>query len=217
MHTALPASPSHSQSSEFKPRKSLAWSPMAPTTQACLSSLLLSLYISIYLSFSQFVHQWRHLPLGLTLLIPWWKRSQISANNSRYSSQTQSSAGKSDSHVNKQKTSIRGIVAELLSCVNPDKPLVSLGVGDASVYPCFHRGQDAIKILSDSNSSGEFISYAPSFGLPSVRRCVSISLFLWIPWCIGIFYGWEFVPLLRLSFTWVLRKQANVTHWILVW
>ncbi|KAM0950668.1 putative aminotransferase, class I/classII, tyrosine/nicotianamine aminotransferase [Dioscorea sansibarensis] len=99
--------------------------------------------------------------------------TQISADNSRYSSKTQSSTTKSNSNINKQKTSIRGLVAELLSCVNPDKPLVSLGVGDASVYPCFHQGQDAIKILSDANSSGEFISYAPSFGLPRVRRAVA--------------------------------------------
>ncbi|KAJ0975663.1 hypothetical protein J5N97_017628 [Dioscorea zingiberensis] len=99
--------------------------------------------------------------------------TQITTNNGRDSSKIQIPDAKSNPHFNKEKTSIRGMVAELLSYPNPDKPLISLGVGDSSVYPCFHQGQDATGILTSAISSGDFVCYPPSFGLLPARRAVA--------------------------------------------
>ncbi|WOL03339.1 putative aminotransferase TAT2 isoform X2 [Canna indica] len=71
------------------------------------------------------------------------------------------------------KTSIRGVVGQLLTTVNPDKPLISLGVGDAASFPCFRKWKDFAPSLVTAVSSGTFDCYPPSYGFPFARRAVA--------------------------------------------
>ncbi|RWW29649.1 hypothetical protein GW17_00005825 [Ensete ventricosum] len=72
--------------------------------------------------------------------------------------------------LSENKTSIRGLVAQLLAMVNPEKPLISLGVGDASSFPCFRNGKDFSDSLLAAVSSSMFDCYPPSYGFPFARR-----------------------------------------------
>ncbi|XP_072976288.1 nicotianamine aminotransferase 1-like [Typha angustifolia] len=72
------------------------------------------------------------------------------------------------------KTSIRGVVAELLANVSPEKKLISLGVGDASSFACFRKGSEfATEAVVAAVKSASFDCYAPSFGFPFARRAVA--------------------------------------------
>ncbi|XP_026657494.2 nicotianamine aminotransferase 1-like [Phoenix dactylifera] len=72
------------------------------------------------------------------------------------------------------KTSIRGVVGELLKTTNGEKPLISLGIGDASSFPCFRKGKERFAAaVADAVSSSSFDCYAPSYGFPFARRAVA--------------------------------------------
>lgn len=72
-----------------------------------------------------------------------------------------------------QKISIRGLVGKLLSSPNPDKEILSLGVGDASAFAAFREGRDVSRCIMESVNSGTFHGYPPAHGFPFVRRAVA--------------------------------------------
>ena len=75
------------------------------------------------------------------------------------------------------KSSIRGMVGELLAVANKEKAVISLGIGDAAAYPCFRKGQEVFsQAVAEAVVSGKFDCYAPSFGFPSARRAVAKHL-----------------------------------------
>ncbi|XP_038988557.1 nicotianamine aminotransferase 1-like isoform X2 [Phoenix dactylifera] len=76
--------------------------------------------------------------------------------------------------LSQQKISIRGVVDELLKLANPEKGLVSLGVGDAASSRCFQKGKERFsEAVADAVSSSAFDCYAPSYGFPFARRAVA--------------------------------------------
>lgn len=79
-------------------------------------------------------------------------------------------AVKCNPRLSEQARSLRGVVAELLSCANPEKPIVSLGVGDLSSHACFRKARDFSKYVAEAVSSGDFDGYPPSCGYPFARR-----------------------------------------------
>ncbi|KAK1273340.1 putative aminotransferase TAT2 [Acorus gramineus] len=73
-----------------------------------------------------------------------------------------------------QKGSLRSVVSYLTSRPNPDKSVIGLALGDASSFPCFRSGRDALtKPVFDVVDSALFDGYPPSFGYPFARRAVA--------------------------------------------
>ncbi|KAK1296155.1 Tyrosine aminotransferase [Acorus calamus] len=73
-----------------------------------------------------------------------------------------------------QKGSLRSVVSDLTSRPNPDKSVIGLALGDASVFPCFRSSRDTLtKPVFDVVDSALFDGYPPSFGYPFARRAVA--------------------------------------------
>ncbi|XP_074563540.1 nicotianamine aminotransferase 1-like [Curcuma longa] len=77
--------------------------------------------------------------------------------------------------LSESKTSIRGLVAQLLAVARQteNKPLISLGVGDASAFSCFKQGKRFSDSLVAIVSAATFDCYPPSYGFPFARRAVA--------------------------------------------
>ncbi|XP_078439960.1 putative aminotransferase TAT2 [Wolffia australiana] len=75
--------------------------------------------------------------------------------------------------LSEQSSSLRGVVAELMACANPDKPVVSLGVGDLSGHPSFRGAHHFAQFVADAVVTGDFDGYPPSCGYPFSRRAVA--------------------------------------------
>ncbi|GLJ16173.1 hypothetical protein SUGI_0270070 [Cryptomeria japonica] len=70
-------------------------------------------------------------------------------------------------------SSIRGVLAMLLSRLSPDKSVIPLGHGDASSFKCFRAPLNVEDALIQSTRSSNFNGYAPSYGILDTRRAVA--------------------------------------------
>ncbi|GAV74053.1 Aminotran_1_2 domain-containing protein [Cephalotus follicularis] len=69
----------------------------------------------------------------------------------------------------------RGILSKVYGNLNKDndKPIIPLGHGDPSVFPCFFTTPVAVEAIVDSVRSSQFNCYASSVGIPPARRAVA--------------------------------------------
>lgn len=67
---------------------------------------------------------------------------------------------------------IKGILSLLMQSVNEKngKRLISLGMGDPTVYSCFHTTCVAGEAVVEALQSDKFNGYSPTVGLPQTRR-----------------------------------------------
>lgn len=67
---------------------------------------------------------------------------------------------------------IKGILALLMENIDESdkRRLISLGIGDPTVYSCFHLPKVAEHAVVDALQSEKFNGYAPTVGLPQTRR-----------------------------------------------
>ncbi|KAK1296151.1 putative aminotransferase TAT2 [Acorus calamus] len=70
---------------------------------------------------------------------------------------------------------LRSVVSDLTSRPNPDKSVIGLALGDASAFPCFRSGRDALTkpVFDVVDSALSSTAYPPSFGYPFARRAVA--------------------------------------------
>ncbi|GJR79953.1 tyrosine aminotransferase-like protein [Tanacetum coccineum] len=70
---------------------------------------------------------------------------------------------------------IRGILMMLLSKLNKSdtRPVIPLGHGDPSAFPCFRTTQVAEDAIVDSLRSAKFNGYCTTVGIPSARSAVA--------------------------------------------
>ncbi|GAB2277984.1 hypothetical protein Dimus_012685 [Dionaea muscipula] len=75
----------------------------------------------------------------------------------------------------RQSITIKGIIGLIMSYVDEGdkRKLISLGMGDPTVYTCFTTTQVAQEAVSDTLSSNKFNGYAPTTGLPQTRRAIA--------------------------------------------
>nr|GLL22886.1 tyrosine aminotransferase-like [Ipomoea trifida] len=71
--------------------------------------------------------------------------------------------------------SIRGILGSVIQNLNPDdaRPVIPLGHGDPSAFPCFRTPSEAQTAISDAVYSAKFNCYAPTIGLLPARQAVA--------------------------------------------
>lgn len=68
---------------------------------------------------------------------------------------------------------IKGILSLLMQSTDQNddgKRVISLGMGDPSVYTCFHTTDVAQEAVIDTLESQKFNGYAPTVGLLQTRR-----------------------------------------------
>jgi tyrosine aminotransferase len=70
--------------------------------------------------------------------------------------------------------SVRGVLTHIKghmeTGVNNPQPVIPLGHGDPSAFPCFSTTPGAVDAVADALRSGNFNSYAPCVGVFSARR-----------------------------------------------
>ncbi|KAL4302231.1 hypothetical protein GQ457_10G018220 [Hibiscus cannabinus] len=71
--------------------------------------------------------------------------------------------------------SIRGIMDMLIGNFSTDdpRPIIPLGNGDPSQFPCFRTSTTAEEAIVDSLHSTKHNGYAPAVGVPSARRAIA--------------------------------------------
>lgn len=67
---------------------------------------------------------------------------------------------------------IKGLISLLMANIDEgnNKRLISLGMGDPSVYTCFHTSHVATESVVDAVESNKYNGYAPTSGLPQARK-----------------------------------------------
>ncbi|XP_031252432.1 probable aminotransferase TAT2 isoform X1 [Pistacia vera] len=70
---------------------------------------------------------------------------------------------------------IEGVNEVLMANLNKDddRPVISLGLGDPSVFQCFRTTALADDAIVDAVRSAKFNGYAPIFGIPPARRAIA--------------------------------------------
>ncbi|XP_050379350.1 tyrosine aminotransferase-like [Argentina anserina] len=70
---------------------------------------------------------------------------------------------------------IRGVLTMMMQNLNTDdqRPVIPLGHGDPSAFPCFRTAVCAEDAIVDSVRSGKFNCYSPSVGILPARRAVA--------------------------------------------
>ncbi|GLT41645.1 hypothetical protein SLA2020_156920 [Shorea laevis] len=75
----------------------------------------------------------------------------------------------------KSDVTIRAVLNMLRENLNKDdsRPVIPLGHGDPSPFPCFRTAAAAVDAISDALRSAEYNSYAPTIGVLPARRAVA--------------------------------------------
>ncbi|KAL6137962.1 hypothetical protein ACLB2K_063250 [Fragaria x ananassa] len=73
------------------------------------------------------------------------------------------------------RITIRGVLSNIMQNLNKDdqRPIIPLGHGDPSAFPCFRTSLSAEDAIVDSVRSGKFNCYSPSVGILPARRAVA--------------------------------------------
>lgn len=129
---------------------------------------------------------------------------------------------------------IKGILSLLMESISEledeegrcVKRVISLGMGDPTLYSCFRTTQVSLQAVSDSLLSNKFHGYAPTVGLPQTRRLFSsFTCFLFLLQfnaavyhrqsfitlrCILIFFLWKHIFGIYCRTTWTVDKNKKI-------
>ncbi|XP_015283701.1 PREDICTED: tyrosine aminotransferase [Gekko japonicus] len=68
---------------------------------------------------------------------------------------------------------IRAIVDSMQVTPNPEKPLISLSIGDPTVFGNLPSDEEVVRAVKDALETGDYNGYAPSVGYQSCREAVA--------------------------------------------
>ncbi|KAM3406836.1 hypothetical protein ACQJBY_000723 [Aegilops geniculata] len=80
--------------------------------------------------------------------------------------------------------SVRSVLGSIKAGMDPssDRPVIPLGHGDPSAFPCFRTAPEAVEAVSAALHSGEHNSYPTGVGLEPARRSIAGHLSLDLPY-----------------------------------
>ncbi|XBJ22566.1 hypothetical protein VPH35_000941 [Triticum aestivum] len=80
--------------------------------------------------------------------------------------------------------SVRSVLGSIKAGMDPsdDRPVIPLGHGDPSAFPCFRTAPEAVEAVSAALHSGEHNSYPTGVGLEPARRSIARHLSLDLPY-----------------------------------
>ncbi|XP_034679390.1 probable aminotransferase TAT2 isoform X2 [Vitis riparia] len=83
---------------------------------------------------------------------------------------------------------IKGLISLLMANIDEgnNKRLISLGMGDPSVYTCFHTSHVATESVVDAVESNKYNGYAPTSGLPQARKAIAEYLSRDLPYKLSL-------------------------------
>ncbi|OVA11520.1 Aminotransferase [Macleaya cordata] len=110
---------------------------------------------------------------------------------------------------------IRGVLNTLMESLNPEdeRPVIPLGHGDPSVFPCFRTTQIAEDAIVDSLRSAKFNCYSPTVGILPARRAVAEYLSRDLPYKLSpddIFLTIGCTQAIEIALMALARPGANI-------
>ncbi|XP_050248358.1 tyrosine aminotransferase-like [Quercus robur] len=113
------------------------------------------------------------------------------------------------------KTSIRGLLMKIWGSVNKDdpRPLLPLGHGDPSPFPCFRTTPIAEDAVVDALRSAKFNSYPPTSGLQPARSAIADYLSRDLPYTLSpddVFLTIGCIQAIEVTLRALARPDANI-------
>ncbi|VVB15879.1 unnamed protein product [Arabis nemorensis] len=115
---------------------------------------------------------------------------------------------------------IKGILSLLMECIAVEevegrcsKKVISLGMGDPTLYSCFRTTQVSLQAVSDSLLSNKFHGYAPTVGLPQSRRAIAEYLSRDLPYKLSqddVFITSGCTQAIDVALAMLARPRANI-------
>uniref|UniRef100_M4E1N6 Aminotransferase class I/classII large domain-containing protein n=1 Tax=Brassica campestris TaxID=3711 RepID=M4E1N6_BRACM len=116
---------------------------------------------------------------------------------------------------------IKGILSLLMESISEledeegrcVKRVISLGMGDPTLYSCFRTTQVSLQAVSDSLLSNKFHGYAPTVGLPQTRRAIAEYLSRDLPYKLSqddVFITSGCTQAIDVALAMLARPRANI-------
>ncbi|XVF78581.1 hypothetical protein PTKIN_Ptkin14bG0145900 [Pterospermum kingtungense] len=110
---------------------------------------------------------------------------------------------------------IKGILSLLMQSVDEKngKRLISLGMGDPTVYSCFHTTHVAGEAVVEALQSEKFNGYSPTVGLPQTRRAIAEYLSCDLPYKLSsddVFVTSGCTQAIDVALSMLARPGANI-------
>uniref|UniRef100_A0A1J3DWX4 Putative aminotransferase TAT2 n=1 Tax=Noccaea caerulescens TaxID=107243 RepID=A0A1J3DWX4_NOCCA len=115
---------------------------------------------------------------------------------------------------------IKGILSLLMESISEEKEegrcskkVISLGMGDPTLYSCFRTTQASLQAVSDSLLSNKFHGYAPTVGLPQTRRAIAEYLSRDLPYKLSqddVFVTSGCTQAIDVALAMLARPRANI-------
>lgn len=110
---------------------------------------------------------------------------------------------------------VRGVLNEVMGYINESdpRPIIPLGHGDPSVFPCFRTTLIADGAVNDAVRSAKFNCYAPSVGILPARRAIADYLSKDLPYKLSpddIYLTIGCTQAIEVILTALARPKANI-------
>ncbi|KAK9150239.1 hypothetical protein Syun_008548 [Stephania yunnanensis] len=110
---------------------------------------------------------------------------------------------------------IRGVLNAIMSALEPSdaRPVIPLGHGDPSAFPCFRTSSAAEDAIADAVRSAKFNSYSPTVGILSARQAIAEYLSRDLPYKLlpdDVFVTIGCSQAIEIAVTVLARPGANI-------